>query len=150
MATTEIKGKELKGYSFADGIYWHWGDTEVAVIDQATSEIEWCVRKYTLPQEVIEAVRGKKLEAAGKWLIEAKRISYSATQGSIQIWINGQQLIAFNDDKVISDGKWISKIPDEDLGKLVCSAFWHPLDNVYHYSDKAKELFCPDMEKTPY
>lgn len=36
----KVKGQKLKGYSYADGIHWHWGDTEIAVIDQVTSEIE--------------------------------------------------------------------------------------------------------------
>lgn len=54
------KNIELKGYSFADGVHWHWKDREVAIIDPETSEIEWCVRKFELPQDVIDAVRSKK------------------------------------------------------------------------------------------
>lgn len=142
----EIKGKEIRGYSFADGVHWHWGDTEVAVIDQATSEIEWCVRKSNLPDDVIQAIRGLKSKASGKWVIEAKRISYSATQGEIQIQINGEPLIVFGDDKVLTETGWTSKIADSELGKLVCSAFWHPLDNIYRYSEKAKKMFCTSVD----
>lgn len=137
----EIKRKELIGYSYADGVHWHWGDREIAVIDQATSEIEWCVRKCSLPDEVIQAIRDRRPKAAGKWIIEVKRMSQSATQGTLLVQINGETVMTFGDDKVIGENGWESKIPDEELGRLVCSAFWHPLDQTYHYSDKAKKLF---------
>ena len=143
---TEIKGKEITGYSYADGTHWHWGDTDVAVIDETTSEIEWLVRKNSLPEEVIQAIRDRKPKAAGKWMVEAKRISYSATQGEIQIQINGKPLITFGDDKIMRDGEWVNKTPDEELGRLVCSAFWPRLDDIYHYSDKAKKLFYPNED----
>jgi len=121
----EIKGKKIKGYNYADGIHWHWGDMEVAVIDQVTSEIEWCVRKSRLPDEVIQAIRSLKPKAAGRWVIEARRISCSATQGEVQIMIDGKPLIVFDDDKVMTENGWASKVLDEEMGRLVCSAFWH-------------------------
>lgn len=142
----EVRGQELKGYSYVDGIHWHWGDTEIAVIDQVTSEIEWCVRKCTLPNEVVQTVHGLKPKAAGQWIIEARRVNHSTTQGEVRIVINGETLITFGDDKVLTKDGWKSKIPDEDLGCLVCSAFWHPLDGMYHYSDKAKKMFYPKAD----
>lgn len=137
----EIKGKEVKGYSYVDGVHWHWGDQEIAVIDQVTSEIEWCVRKCSLPVEVIQAVRDRRPKAAGKWTVEVKRISQSTTQGSLLVQIDGKTVMTFSDDKVLGESGWKSKTPDEELGRLVCSAFWHPLDQTYHYSDRAKKIF---------
>lgn len=77
--------------------------------------------------------------------VSAESNRYSATQGEIQIQIDGKPLITFGDDKVLREKEWVSKIPDEELGRLVCSAFWHRLDGVYHYSDKAKKLFYPNI-----
>lgn len=72
-------------------------------------------------------------------MIEARRISQSVTQGFIQITINGKELVTFGDDKKLIDGEW--KSTHENLGDSLCAAFWHPLDRLYRYSDKAKELF---------
>ena len=94
----EIKGKELTGYSYADGVHWHWGNTEIAVIDQATSEIEWCVRKCSLPAEVIQAVRDRRPKADGKWVIEVRRVSQSATQGALLVQIDGETVITKRHD----------------------------------------------------
>ena len=143
----EIKGKELIGYSYADGVHWHWGDQEVAVIDQMTSEIEWCVRKCSLPDEVIQAVRDRRPKAAGKWTIEVKRISHSATQGTLLVQINGEAVMTFGDDKILGENGWESKIPDEELGRLVYSTFWHPMGQIYHYSNKARKLFAGTAEE---
>lgn len=140
----EIKGKELTGYSYADGVHWHWGNTEIAVIDQATSEIEWCVRKCSLPAEVIQAVRDRRPKADGKWVIEVRRVSQSATQGALLVQIDGETVMTFGDDKILGENGWESRIPDKELGRLVCSTFWHPMDWFYHYSDKARELFYAD------
>ena len=54
------KTNDLKGYCRADGTHWYWNDKEVAVIDEHTSEIEWCCRTCTLPDEIVQAVREKK------------------------------------------------------------------------------------------
>jgi len=143
----EIQGKEMKGYSYADGVHWHWGDQEVAVIDQVTSEIEWCVRKCSLPDEVVQAVRDRRQKAAGKWTIEVKRVSQSATQGTLLVQINGETVMMFGDDKILGENGWESKIPDEELGRLVYSTFWHPMDQIYHYSDKARKLFAGTVEE---
>ncbi len=142
----EIQGKELMGYSYADGVHWHWGDREIAVIDQATSEIEWCVRKCSLPDGVVQAVRDRRQKAAGKWIIEVKRVSQSATQGTLLVQINGETVMTFGDDKILGENGWESRIPDEKLGRLVCSAFWHPLDQTYHYSDKARKIFSANAD----
>ena len=140
----KIDDKEIKGYSFADGVHWYWGDREVAVIDQFTSEIEWCERKCYFPQEVIEFIRSRKPKASAKWVIEAKRISDSATQGEVVIQINGKTVATFADDKMIgADKKYHSRYSDENLGRLVIAAFWHKYDDVYHLSDRAKDVFYP-------
>ena len=133
----------LKGYNRADGIHWYWENKEIAVIDQVTSEIEWCVRKHTLPEEIIQAVRDRKQMASGQWLVEAKRVHASVTQGNVVISINGIPLMTFADDKVLEDGTWVSKIPDDELGRLVCATLWHPYDNIYYYSDAAKKIIYP-------
>ncbi|MGN0485541.1 MAG: hypothetical protein ACI4HI_18535 [Lachnospiraceae bacterium] len=126
---TPNEGKEiaktnggLVGYQFADGVHWHWKGREIAVIDEETSEIEWCVRKYTLPKEIIQAVYDRKNRPSGQWLITAKRVPVSATQGYIAIFVNEDKIEAFNDDKILVDGKWVSKIPDEKLWDLAYTA----------------------------
>lgn len=60
--------------------------------------------------------------------------------------INGETLITFGDDKAFVNGSWQRTIPDEDLGRLVCSAFWHPLDGMYHFSKKAEKMFYPNAD----
>lgn len=137
--------KELSGFSYADGTHWYWGKKEVAVIDDLTGEIEWCVRTNSIPNAAVEAVRSKKPKAAGQWLIEVKRISQSATQGIAHVLINGETVAVFADGKILNgNGKWINKIPDEEIGKYVAAAFWHPHDNVYHFSAEAKKIFGYD------
>ena len=141
---------ELKGYVRADGDHWYLGEKEIAIIDPETSEIEWLVRKTALTQDVIEAVREKKPHHNGKWIVEAKRIERSATQGEILVQINGKTVADFADDKILGDdGFYHSKYADNELGHLVASAFWHPMDSVYHFSDTAKKAFCekPKVQK---
>ncbi len=135
---------DIKGYRYADGVHWRWNDMEVAVIDESTNEIEWVVRKHTLPKEVVEEVRRQRRYPEGKWNIEVKKVSYSVTQGEYHLFINGQYLMNFGADKVRGEnGEYVFDIPDEDLGRLVVNAFWHGYDDLYHYSDKAKDLFYP-------
>lgn len=135
--------KKLKGYQHADGTHWYWDDKEVAVIDERTSEIEWCCRKNALPDEIVQAVRDKKPKHNGKWIVEAKRINSSVTQGEILITVNGQTVACFGDEKQFKDDKYVSTYSDEELGKLVISAFWHQYDQIYHLSDRAKQVFYP-------
>ena len=139
-----IKGKELKGYQHENGIHWYWGNEEIAIVGQNNGEIEWCGRRFSYPDAVVKAIRDRRSRAAGRWMIEAKRISKSVTQGSIVISINGQEIMEFNDDKMLQNGEWISTIPDSEIGKLVISAFWHKFDSIYHYSDRAKKIFYKD------
>lgn len=144
----KIEDKEIRGYQFADGVHWYWGDEEVAVINQYTSEIEWCKRKLYFPKAVIEAIYSKKPNPSAKWIIEAKRISNSVTQGVIDIQINGKSVLTFNDDKELrSDGKYHSQYSDDELGQFVIAALWHKYDDVYHYSDRAKKIFDPNWKK---
>lgn len=144
----KINNKELSGCSYADGTHWYWGGKEVAVMDDLTGEIEWCVRTNSIPNAVVEAVRSKKPKAAGQWLIEVKRVSQSATQGIAHVLLNGETVAVFADEKILNEnGKWVSKIPDEEIGKYVAATFWHPHDNVYHFSSKARKIFGYNKER---
>lgn len=60
-----INGKEIKGYSYADGVHWYWGDTEVAVINEYRREIEWCDRTFNFPKEVVDEIRNKMPDNPG-------------------------------------------------------------------------------------
>ena len=81
-----IQGKEIKGYSYADGVNWYWGDKEVAVINELRREIEWCDRTFNFPQEVVDDIRnripGDKLKLLNrptkklKVLMQEKRVSF--------------------------------------------------------------------------
>lgn len=139
----EIKGKKIKGFQYADGVHWYWGNREVAIINEETHEIEWCERKHNFPDEVVKEIRNLIPHANNQWLIEVRRTSKSVTQGDISIYINDKCVVTFNDDKEIIDGKWQSTIKDEDLGRLVLSAIYHPHDNLYHYSDTIKSSIYP-------
>ena len=140
------KTNDLKGYCRADGTHWYWNDKEVAVIDERTSEIEWCCRTCTLPDEIVQAVRERKPKHNGKWIVEAKRIDHSVTQGEILITINGHAVVTFADEKYLKDEIYVSSFSDEDLGSLVVSAFWRPYDGIYHLSDWAKKIFNPKAD----
>ena len=140
----EILGKEIKGYQYANGVHWYWGDQKVAVIDNVIGDIEWYTPLYKLPAEVIADIRERKPKASEKWLIEAKRIQYSVTQEEIAIFINNEEVIRFGSEmKIGDDGKYHSIYSDEELGELVYAFFWHKYDNIYHYSDIAKDIFYP-------
>ena len=127
----EVHGKPVKGYSRADGVHWFWGDTEVAVIDEFTSEIEWCVRKFTLPEDVIQHIRDLRPRPKATWTVAVKEIKPSVCGSIVDVQINGRSVASF------------SKQDDSKLepGKYVRSAFWHKLDNIYHISEQAKKVF---------
>ena len=96
-----IQGKEIKGYSYADGVHWYWGDKEVAVINELRREIEWCDRTFNFPQEVVDDIRNRIPVADGVWIIEARRTRSSATQGNISIFVItllliGSLIVSFN------------------------------------------------------
>ena len=42
------------------------------------------------------------------------------------------------------NGNYVSTTPDSELGKFVYACLWHPLDHIYHYSDRFKNLFKSD------
>ena len=78
---------------------------------------------------------------------EVKRHRASVTQGTATVYLNGQEVVTFGDKiRPIKDGQtfygekiglWASITPDEDFIKGV---LFHPLDSLYHYSDKVKEI----------
>lgn len=144
-----IQGKDIKGFRYADGVHWYWGDKEVAVINEIRREIEWCDRIFKFPKEVIDDIRSRIPTAAGKWIIEARRTKISATQGSISIFVNNEFTGMVFEDKIEmnENGDYVSVIPDEDLGRFVYSCLWHPMDKLYHYSDRFKDIFKPDWRK---
>ena len=138
---------ELKGYSFADGVHWDWDGKEIAIIDPVTSDIEWCVKKISLPTAVVEAVKAKRPQHNRKWTIEVRRVDLSATQGEILVFINRTLIANFADKKVLGeDGMYRSIYTDEELGKFVASTFWHPYDSVYHFSRASKLAFGIDKD----
>lgn len=141
-----IQGKEIKGYSYADGVHWYWGDKEVAVINELRREIEWCDRTFKFPQEVVDDIRSRIPVTDGVWIIEARRTRSSATQGNISIFVNNKDMDMHFEDKMELDdnGNYVSTTPDEELGKFVYACLWHKYDNMMHYSDRFKSLFKPD------
>lgn len=147
--------KEMKiiGYQYADGVHWHWidngTDTEVAVINDR-GEIEWCVRTYNLPEEVVAEIRNKVPRPSGTWLIEARRVRHSVTQGTINIFVNGKDMdMCFNDEmKLNENGEYESTTPDSEIGKCVYACLWHKLDDVYHYSERFKDVFYPNWRNS--
>lgn len=144
----KIDGKEIKGYSYADGVHWYWGDKEVAVIKELRREIEWCDRTFNLPNEVVNAIRDKIPTPDGQWIIEARRTRISETQGNISIFVNNKDMNIHFDDKMKRDenGNYVSTTPDNELGKFVYACLWHPYDDIYHYSDEFKSLFKPNWK----
>lgn len=138
-----IEEKELKGYQYADGVHWHWGEEEIAIINNH-HEIEWCVRCSHLPDSVVKRIRELKPIPNGRWVIEIFKESPSVFQGYYSLCINGKQATSFAAKKILGeDGEYHFDIPDEDLGRLVNSFFYHKYDNVYHYSDQVKDIFYP-------
>jgi hypothetical protein len=88
--------------------------------------------------------------------IEVKRNRPSVTQGSADVYINGEKVITFGDDIYMQNkdgtftnghntienakfygeiiGGWGSIKPDSDF---IFGLFYHPYDNIYHYSELA-------------
>ena len=76
-----------------------------------------------------------------------KRNRASVTQGTATVYLNGQECFTFFDPiELITDGQafygeniggWASVTPDESFIKAV---LFHPYDDIYHYSDKAKKI----------
>ena len=76
-----------------------------------------------------------------------KRERSSVTQGSATVYLNGEKVLTFGDKiELIKDGQsyygeniggWASVIPDNDF---INGVLFHPYDDIYHYSDKVKEI----------
>lgn len=79
--------------------------------------------------------------------IEVRRDRKSVTQGFATVMVNGLPLVSFGDEiEIIHPGEtyygpligdWASRKPDVTF---ILAAFWHPMDNIEHLSDKAKGL----------
>ncbi len=78
--------------------------------------------------------------------ITTERVRMSVTQGSVEVYINGKYILSFGDEIVLPKrgaspgdyygediGGWRSSAPDSSF---VLGLIWHPLDYVYHYSDR--------------
>lgn len=76
-----------------------------------------------------------------------KRNRQTVTQGEATVYLNGEKVVTFGDKiELIKDGQayygeniggWASTTPDNDF---INGVLFHPLDSVYHYSDKVKEI----------
>lgn len=79
--------------------------------------------------------------------ITTERVRMSATQGEVKVFINGEYILNFGDNIVLLErgaspedyygadiGGWRSSQPDSGF---VLGVIWHPLDYVYHHSEKA-------------
>ncbi|MDE7244134.1 MAG: hypothetical protein K2O18_09185 [Oscillospiraceae bacterium] len=78
--------------------------------------------------------------------ISTERVRGSATQGEVKVYINGEYILNFG-DKIVLPGRganpedyygddiggWRSSKPDSSF---VLGLIWHPLDYVYHHSEK--------------
>ena len=86
--------------------------------------------------------------------IEVRRVRMSATQGEAAVYINGSKIIQFGDKiEMIAPGEkyygpligdWASK--KDDAG-FIRGLLFHPLDDVYHYSESVKNIInreCAD------
>lgn len=86
--------------------------------------------------------------------ITTERVRMSVTQGEVKVYINGKYILNFGDKIVLPErgtdpedyygddiGGWRSSQPDS---AAVLGLIWHPLDHVYHYSDK----ICTILGKT--
>lgn len=86
--------------------------------------------------------------------IEVRRLRGSVTQGEAAVYVNGEKAIQFGDTiEFIKEGQpyysekiggWASVIPDSHFIK---GLLWHPFEDMYHYSDKVKEILDADTER---
>lgn len=86
--------------------------------------------------------------------IEVKRIRQSVTQGEAAVYVNGEKVIQFGDDIQMVEpgqkfygekiGNWASTKPD---AAFIKGLLWHPYDDMYHYSDKVKEILEKSIEE---
>lgn len=89
--------------------------------------------------------------------IRTERVRGSATQGEVKVAINGKYILSFGDDIVLPErgsnpedyygddiGGWRSSVPDSSF---VLGLIWHPLDYMYHYSDKICHALGTTLEE---
>lgn len=100
--------------------------------------------------------------------IEVKRIRPSVTQGWADVYINDKKVVTYGDDIYLANGDgtftngwktienatqygdriggWASIKPDS---AFIMGLFYHPYDNLYHYSELAcKAILEADEEAT--
>ena len=119
----KVRDKDIIGYSRADGVHWYWGDQEVAVIDEATGDIEWVERKFNFPADVVDAIIQRKPQKECEWRLEARHVRTSTTQGYIIVLIDGKAVGTYGDDYELVDGRWESKSYDKHLASCAVDAF---------------------------
>ncbi len=96
-------------------------------------------------------------EATLEFYIEALVVSHEEGElypGEAAVYVNGEKVIQFGDRiEIIKEGQpyysekiggWASVKPDADFIK---GLLWHPFDDMYHYSDKVKEILDADTER---
>lgn len=86
--------------------------------------------------------------------ITVKRRRMSVTQGMADVYINDILVMSFGDTiEMIEEGEkyygelignWASKIPDT---RFVIGMLYHPYDELYHYSERAKKALGKILEK---
>lgn len=80
-------------------------------------------------------------------IFAVERVRRSVTQGEAKVYCNGEYLFTFGDkielikpgQKYYGDniGGWASVKPDS---AFINGVLFHPLDHIYHYSDKVKQI----------
>lgn len=79
-----------------------------------------------------------------KYTFEVKRDRMSVTQGSATVYLNGEEVVTFDDEPKLINGEWKSVSSDADFIK---AALYHSHDYVYHHSDKIKAILNRDSLK---
>lgn len=69
-----------------------------------------------------------------KFTVKRERISI--TQGSAIVYLNGVEMIRFDDNIELIDGEWVSTKKDSDF---IRGLLFHPYDDLYNVSSKVKE-----------
>lgn len=82
-----------------------------------------------------------------KYVIEVKRNRPSVTQGSAEVYVNGEEMISFNDEIILIKQNekyygdlicgWASVTPDEEFIK---GMLFHPYDEYCHHSEKFRKV----------
>ena len=87
------------------------------------------------------------------YTFSVKRTRSSVTQGSATVYLNGDELTTFGDTiELIKEGQpyygdliggWASVKPDSSF---ISAALWHPVDDYYWHSQKAKNYITKEDE----